>query len=75
MRRDPEDYLHLDPLADVPEYCTVMIPQDNGKLKECRVEIKTMAYKGTGACGEEHLKIKTNDYGSQPVGVNPTGEC
>ena len=71
MRRSPEEYESLEPLANVAEFCEVKIAPDI----PCNREIKTMAYKGTGACGEEHLKVKTADYGSQPVGVNPTGEC
>lgn len=69
-RRKPEEYQTLERLDNVPEYCDVPVGQGT-----CDREILTMAYKGTGACGEEHLKIKTNDYGSEPVGVNPTGEC
>ena len=81
MRHSPEDYNSLEPMQDVPEYCEVVIYEHSSDgvapdLKApCGVEILTMAYKGTGACGEEHLKIKTRDYGTKQVPVNPTGEC
>lgn len=73
-RRDPEEYETLDKMVDVAEFCEVR-PGGPG-TPECRVQIKTMAYQGTGACGEGHLKIKNNDYGTvKTVGVNPTGDC
>jgi hypothetical protein len=46
------------------ERCKAKTKFDDSKgvITECNTIILTMAYKGTGACGEEHLKFLTNDY-------------
>lgn len=41
----------------------------------CTREIKTMAYKGTGACGEIHRKLMAGESHGDLKPQNPTGEC
>jgi hypothetical protein len=41
-------YDSLEPLTDLPENCEV-----------CSIEIKTMAYRGTGVCGDLHNKVRS----------------
>lgn len=46
------DYSNDDPQPDAPEFCDALVDGES-----CGVEIKTMAFKGTGKCGEEHRKL------------------
>lgn len=58
-RRSPEEYDTLEPLTEQPEYCTAVFPAtDEFKEQVCGKQIKTMAYKGTGVCGDEHRKLQ-----------------
>lgn len=59
-------YESLEPLERLAEFCT---------YKNCNAEIKTMSYKGTGACGEVHRKLLAGESHGDLKGVNPTGEC
>lgn len=41
-------YDTLDPITEVPEYCT---------NPDCKKQIKVMAYRGTGVCGINCQKV------------------
>lgn len=43
-----DKYDTLEPITEVPEYCT---------NPECKTQIKTMTFKGTGVCGINCQKI------------------
>lgn len=64
-----KDYSSLEPLTEQPEFCEepVYTHSPDGVAPDlnapCGEEIKTMAYKGTGVCGEEHRKARNKRLG------------
>lgn len=65
MAPSAKDYSSDAPLTAQPEFCTVELDApDVVKVPEvCGLEIKTMSYKGTGCCGEEHRKLRNKQLG------------
>lgn len=64
-------YDSLEPLTEVPEYCTAMVPTGKGTLKECRKLIETMTWKGSGVCGDLHNKIRNGEKIGEPKALTP----
>lgn len=70
-----KDYSSNAPIVEQPEFCTsefgYEIIEGQNMLVElgrvCGREIKTMAFKGTGVCGEEHRKAVAAVVGGADV--------
>lgn len=64
MTDKKKDYSSIAPLTDQPEFCDSEFGFEYQEgvwtliklVEPCGVEIKTMAWKGSGTCGEQHHK-------------------
>jgi hypothetical protein len=59
---EPGKYDSLEPLERLQEFCT---------YPECGAEIRTMSYKGTGACGEVHRKLLNGEDHGKMKALSP----